>query len=154
MSGGQLGLLDEVAGYVPATVEATARPSGLTVARVGFAVREWRVGACNVCRRGFRLTLWRAPWSELVDADETRSRFGAPFNRGTRSFMDDGTGRGMVSPPAMFLGVRCCGELWRGRPVEGRYNPGRECNAACMGARGPSCECQCAGANHGGGWAL
>jgi hypothetical protein len=29
-----------------------------------------------------------------------------------------------------------------------------ECNAACMFARGPLCECQCGGKNHGAGFAL
>lgn len=28
------------------------------------------------------------------------------------------------------------------------------CNSACMYARGPSCECGCGGANHGGGYVL
>lgn len=30
------------------------------------------------------------------------------------------------------------------------YNPDKVCNAKCMGATGPACDCSCAGANHGG----
>lgn len=36
--------------------------------------------------------------------------------------------------------------------VEGVYSDRHNCNAACMFARGPSCECSCGGANHAGGW--
>ena len=36
--------------------------------------------------------------------------------------------------------------------LEGTYNGEKPCNARCMGASGPSCECSCAGANHGGRW--
>lgn len=31
------------------------------------------------------------------------------------------------------------------------YNPGKECNAKCMNAMRPSCDCSCGGDNHGGG---
>lgn len=34
--------------------------------------------------------------------------------------------------------------VWRKRP-----GGGHKCNAACMGAKGPDCECACGGANHG-----
>lgn len=40
------------------------------------------------------------------------------------------------------------------RPVVGTYSSHHACNAACMFARGPCCECSCAGANHGGGYSL
>lgn len=33
--------------------------------------------------------------------------------------------------------------------LKGRYSAERECNAVCMGAVGPSCDCQCGGENHG-----
>jgi hypothetical protein len=36
------------------------------------------------------------------------------------------------------------------KPVRGTFNPDKACNARCMGATGPSCECACGGANHGG----
>ena len=36
--------------------------------------------------------------------------------------------------------------------LEGTYNGEKPCNARCMGASGPACECACAGANHGGLW--
>jgi hypothetical protein len=35
--------------------------------------------------------------------------------------------------------------------VEGRRTS-RRCDSRCMYARGPDCECACAGANHGRGW--
>lgn len=30
------------------------------------------------------------------------------------------------------------------------FNPQKVCNAKCMGAAGPACDCSCGGANHGG----
>ena len=33
--------------------------------------------------------------------------------------------------------------------LKGRYAENRECNGVCMGAVGPSCDCQCGGENHG-----
>lgn len=33
--------------------------------------------------------------------------------------------------------------------LKGRYSPERQCDARCMGATGPSCDCSCGGANHG-----
>ncbi len=37
--------------------------------------------------------------------------------------------------------------------VDGRHNDEVRCDARCEGAKGPSCECSCGGANHGGRWA-
>jgi len=36
--------------------------------------------------------------------------------------------------------------------LEASYDAEKVCNARCMGAYGPSCECSCAGRNHGGRW--
>ena len=33
--------------------------------------------------------------------------------------------------------------------LSGRVNRDKECNGICMGAVGPSCDCQCGGENHG-----
>lgn len=38
--------------------------------------------------------------------------------------------------------------------IEGVYSDSVKCNAKCMNATGPNCECQCAGENHGAGHAL
>lgn len=35
------------------------------------------------------------------------------------------------------------------RPLKATYNPAKECNARCMGAIGPACDCSCGGENHG-----
>lgn len=36
-----------------------------------------------------------------------------------------------------------------GKPVKGSYSEARVCDSRCMGAKGPNCDCQCGGANHG-----
>ena len=47
---------------------------------------------------------------------------------------------------------RNCGAgLHRWNQLKSRYNSEVACNARCMGASGPSCECSCGGDNHGGG---
>lgn len=43
-----------------------------------------------------------------------------------------------------------CGKPMAHEQIRGRYSEARECDARCMGAIGPSCDCQCGGANHGG----
>src|SRR5262249_27991962 len=48
---------------------------------------------------------------------------------------------------------RCHARRLRLEPIEGRETD-HACNAACMFARGPLCECQCGGKNHGAGFAL
>lgn len=49
-------------------------------------------------------------------------------------------------------GVKClCGRDMVGRPVKGHVNPSVPCNAKCVNAIGPDCECSCGGANHGSG---
>lgn len=36
--------------------------------------------------------------------------------------------------------------------VLGSYSHGIRCDARCQFAKGPACDCSCAGANHGAGW--
>jgi hypothetical protein len=49
-----------------------------------------------------------------------------------------------------------CGRLHpSARRIVYSAKPSRHvCNALCMGARGPNCECQCGGKNHGAGFIL
>lgn len=42
-----------------------------------------------------------------------------------------------------------CGKRARLEAVAGAYSKEAPCNALCMGARGPVCDCRCAGVNHG-----
>ena len=44
-----------------------------------------------------------------------------------------------------------CAKTVTTRQVIGTLNPSKACNAKCMCATGPSCECACGGANHGAG---
>jgi hypothetical protein len=48
-----------------------------------------------------------------------------------------------------------CPDCGTGCPAQRLYGTMTvaHCNSACEGARGPACECACAGANHGGAWA-
>ena len=44
------------------------------------------------------------------------------------------------------------GRSFRWELVQGAYSHGIRCDARCQYARGPHCDCSCAGANHGRGW--
>ena len=37
------------------------------------------------------------------------------------------------------------------KPVQGRLNRAKECNARCIASKGHVCECSCGGKNHGAG---
>lgn len=40
-----------------------------------------------------------------------------------------------------------------GQAINGRFNAAKRCDARCIYAKGPNCECACGGANHGAGHA-
>lgn len=46
---------------------------------------------------------------------------------------------------------RGCGKWLYGEPIYGAHSDKTKCGARCMNAVGPSCECPCAGENHGAG---
>ena len=45
-----------------------------------------------------------------------------------------------------------CGRVVEFKRVVGVFNDKKECSPKCMAAHGPSCECHCAGENHGASW--
>lgn len=65
-------------------------------------------------------------------------------------------GESLVRSGSLFAFGTCakCGGLHpSARRIEYASQPSRHvCNAQCMGARGPSCECSCGGRNHGAGF--
>lgn len=50
--------------------------------------------------------------------------------------------------------ARCpnCGSQRGSDEVIGTFSDKHACDARCLSAKGPKCECSCAGANHGSGW--
>lgn len=52
-------------------------------------------------------------------------------------------------PPASPC--RSCQRSTAGQIVRGRFSAHHRCDARCMYAKCPACECSCAGANHGAG---
>lgn len=55
---------------------------------------------------------------------------------------------------SVMTGTRCRthNRPLRWQRVQGSYSPGIRCDSRCQFARGPQCDCSCAGANHGRGW--
>lgn len=48
--------------------------------------------------------------------------------------------------------VECCGRQLHFKNVQGTYDPDKKCGAKCRNSTGPTCECSCAGKNHGAGY--
>lgn len=48
-----------------------------------------------------------------------------------------------------LLGTCACGRMIRLDLIVGSYRENVKCGALCRNARGPSCDCECGGANHG-----
>lgn len=46
-----------------------------------------------------------------------------------------------------------CGSGQQGYLITGKYSDAKDCDARCMGSKGPACECKCKGMNHGGSFA-
>lgn len=63
-----------------------------------------------------------------------------------RVIVTTGSGRG-------FKTQFCCKGHVKLIPVKGTERPEQKCDARCTNARGPKCDCSCAGHNHGAGWA-
>lgn len=51
--------------------------------------------------------------------------------------------------PTVTIGCPTCKAEMALEIVAGEYSDEAPCNGLCMGARGPKCECRCAGVNHG-----
>lgn len=104
------------------------------------------VGRCRHCRKGLRVS---AQPGVMVRAGGVVTRYAFKINGEVVlgvviNSHSDGTS---IPCPACLPAVR----RMRLMPVRGVYNANKKCSARCMSATGPSCECACGGANHGGG---
>lgn len=97
----------------------------------------WYIGRCKKCDKTF---------SALVE--------GAPVSPLPLDVVDVGlvhvTSNGWTTCYGMIAMV-CpgCGMARSAVAVRGKFSAKHECNAKCMGSRGTTCECSCAGKNHG-----
>jgi hypothetical protein len=97
---------------------------------------------CGVCEhRTKRPTLWR-----LTFRRRTEQRHGRQQQLWTSP--DGGTHHGPDAPPAA---CHQCQRTTPGRIIRGTFSAAHRCDARCIYAKGPDCECACAGANHGAG---
>jgi len=75
------------------------------------------------------------------------------LNTGEQEAREDAYTQGRRACNVDVMGaLRCpeCGcNLPKGGQVQGRYSESHACGAKCRGAKGPNCECQCGGENHG-----
>lgn len=52
-----------------------------------------------------------------------------------------------------WMVCQLCNHRFKSVVVTGRKSTKHECNAKCLASKGPSCECSCAGRNHGKSYA-
>lgn len=102
------------------------------------------VGRCKACKRGHC-----AP-----DAVRSQLTVHAPkYHR--RPQVWDGAISGdrlfVMGPSGAYLADCPCGQRVGLHAVVGKFSPVHECNAKCLNATGPACECSCKGRNHGRG---
>lgn len=97
------------------------------------------------CLGGAIVELGRVSWADRRDFERI---IGRPIADGEK----------LTREGRLFAYGVCpdCGRLHpSGRRIHYSKNPSRHiCNAKCMGAIGPSCECSCGGKNHGAGFIM
>jgi len=97
------------------------------------------VGRCKTCRTAHRV-------DGAVARGRSRGHYDDVVVSGTRCYRT-----ALSGPNALF--IPCCGTRVKLERIYDSSKPGKprhECNAKCMTSTGPSCECKCKGANHGG----
>lgn len=100
----------------------------------GAAAYRW-VGRCKGCRAGHKLE------GRIVQA-----RRGAH----TDTLIDSsGVYYFATSESCVKVACSCGGWVPLQRVTEGANRSKHECNAKCLAATGPSCDCKCKGLNHG-----
>lgn len=107
---------------------------------------------CHPCERR---TKQPHVWRETFSRTATHRRW---FSSTVRRHMHvatvawtDATGRRTQGEQPPVSPCPGCRRETSGQRVIGRYNANRPCDARCIYAKGPNCECSCKGANHGAG---
>lgn len=110
----------------------------------GHAIARCKAKACNAVRRfAFTVeTTQRAYLGRPVETQTVSVDGGNPINVRDRHGFESVLYRHAGTCPT------CSGPATV-RPVRGVLVADKTCDGRCMGAFGPSCECSCAGQNHG-----
>lgn len=104
------------------------------------------MGRCKACKRGARAELTETVHRAVQTYTSVQ---GARLERSVYSYSYDG-GRPSKDRTKVVRGACTCGAQVSLKRVMGVVND-HVCDARCMGATGPSCECSCGGKNHGSG---
>src|SRR6266550_1112477 len=89
--------------------------------------------------------------------NEGTDRYGLPYGRRelkaheipTRYDIQDGGRSCQTDVMGDLRCPKCTCNLPKSNRVNGHYNEAHKCDARCRGAKGPNCDCQCGGENHG-----
>lgn len=110
----------------------------------GHAIARCKAKACNTVRRvGFTVeTTQRAYLGRLVETQTVSVDGGRVTAVRDRHALECALYRHAGTCPV-------CSGAATVKTIRGVLVADKACNARCMGATGPSCECSCAGQNHG-----
>lgn len=107
------------------------------------------VGKCRTkgCRHATRVD-----WHDVQQLDS--DRWATSARSGERVLLTPDGASYDHDHPFMLNGVAVCARcpdhgVFRLSLLRGRYVEARMCDARCMNATGPNCDCSCGGANHG-----
>jgi len=118
-------------------------------------VSRW-IGKCPQCktarrvevRQDVRLT-WQYSTPDKMAFSKRVYQYEV-LSAGTRHYVHKGGNYVMAMCDALCTDAHKEAHWFLCKRIEGVYNDGIKCNAKCMNATGPNCECSCAGENHGG----
>lgn len=110
---------------------------------IGFADAIF-LGRCRRCKKSCRI---HAPLLEVKIRHLGYGRTERVYWRTVNGSRVEGYDRiFVVCPSCPEAGGKASIEM---KLLRGKFSAAIACNAKCMGAHGPACECSCGGANHG-----
>lgn len=143
----QMHLLAETVALAPAPASSANPERHVTDTTAAVAV----LFCCRYCEREKHPQVWR----RTLQRRTVHTSFWNPSVRRRVDLYDrtwttpDGRIHRGPQPPSQHCGQ--CKRLTSGEPIRGKYRARRACDVRCVYAKGPDCECSCAGKNHGAG---
>lgn len=115
----------------------------LTYSSTGHAIAKCKTKGCTIRRVTFTIeTTHRAYDGRPVTSQAVRIGEGHPIHIRDRYALESVLYRHAGTCPT-------CGNSATVKPIRGVHVEDKACGPRCMGATGPSCDCSCAGQNHG-----
>lgn len=135
--------------FAPETDDATTTPDATTTTDEANVLYR-----CAPCERTTRRS---QVWRRRVHRTTQQQTWTDPIRRTAERFTEitwtDDQGRTTHGPHPPAVACPSCRRPTSGQTVRGRFSALHRCDARCIYAKGPECECSCGGKNHGAGHA-